>query len=383
MDVLVIDDDKNIRTTLALALESLGCNVVQAADGKSALSSLERKARQLAFLDLRLGTASGLDLLPQLLQRAPGLRVVLVTAYLDIPSALEALRRGAWEILEKPFSPEQIRVLVERVRALQPKPVDAPIETESPAMRSLLDTLERAAPHDAPIFLVGEPGSGTTQLAHRAHALSGRAALTVIHCPTQSPAEVEAFRGGTLLLDEVGELHPSLQSRLSRVLAEEEVRVIATSHRDLRDVAGFRQDLLFQINTVELLVPPLRDRKEDILPLARRFLAAQTRVHTLSSEAEQALVGYRWPGNLRELKSAIERAAILSAGARIELESLPPSIVQHTRRAPYLGGDFTLDEIEREHLLAVIERHERLDEAAQILGIDASTLWRKRKKLET
>jgi DNA-binding NtrC family response regulator len=186
-------------------------------------------------------------------------------------------------------------------------------------MTQLLSTLARVAPADVPLLIVGEPGAGLTRLAHHVHGLSGRSRLTEIHCPSQPPEHVEAFTGGTLILDEVGALHPSLQARVARLLAKQPppVRVIATSHHDLRTDSRFHHDLFSLLSTVELRVPPLREPPPRPPP----------------------------PG------------------------------------APYLGGDFTLEEIERAHLLAVVDRHRRFDEAAAVLGIDTSTLWRKRKKL--
>ncbi|MGZ3439905.1 MAG: AAA-type ATPase lid domain-containing protein, partial [Polyangia bacterium] len=169
-----------------------------------------------------------------------------------------------------------------------------------------------------------------------------------------------------------------------------DVRIVAATNRDLEaDVAAgrFRQDLLFRLNTVELVVPPLRERREDIAPLAHRFLALLAMETPgavrceLSPEAEASIVGYDWPGNIRELRNAMERAAILAAGPRVGVDLLPERIATHDH-APHLGGEFTLDEIERDHIRRVLERTSTADEAAKVLGIDASTLWRKRKRYE-
>src|SRR4051794_23365048 len=165
MDVLVIDDDRNIRTTLGMCLEALGCRVAQAAEPRAALAALDRATRDLAFLDLKLGKANGLELLPALLGRCR--RVVLMSAYLDVSAAVEAMRGGAWEILPKPFTPEAVRALVARV---QP---DAE-ETRSPRLRQILQTVERVARHEVPLLFVGEAGSGTSELAQLAYQRSGR-----------------------------------------------------------------------------------------------------------------------------------------------------------------------------------------------------------------
>ncbi|HEY1584349.1 MAG TPA: sigma 54-interacting transcriptional regulator, partial [Polyangia bacterium] len=205
---------------------------------------------------------------------------------------------------------------------------------------------------------------------------------------------------GTLFLDEIAELPPALQAKLLRFVQDHEferigenqtrradVRIVAATNRDLDDevkAGRFRQDLLYRLNTFELVVPPLRERREDIVAMARRFVAffgKKTRAQ-LTTEAEAALMRYDWPGNVRELRNAIERAAIISGGAVIGLSALPERIAGEKRDRPYVGGDFSLDDIEREHMTRVLERAATLEEGARILGIDTSTLWRKRKKLE-
>jgi NtrC-family two-component system response regulator AlgB len=212
---------------------------------------------------------------------------------------------------------------------------------------------------------------------------------------------VEAAEGGTVFLDEIGEVSPALQAKLLRFLQEKrferlgenltrtaDVRIVAATHRDLEaDVkAGrFREDLLYRLNVVEVAVPPLRERTDDILPLARSFLAffartARRPAPDLSPAAEKALVAYPWPGNVRELRNALERALILSPGQVLEPESFPERIAAQVAKVAHLGGDFTAEEVEREHILRVLARAPTLEEAARILGIDASTLWRKRKK---
>ena len=215
---------------------------------------------------------------------------------------------------------------------------------------------------------------------------------------------VEAAEGGTLFLDEIGEISPSLQAKLLRFLEEKEferigenktrranVRTVAATNRALEDhvVKGlFRADLLYRLNLIDLQLPPLRERVEDILPLARRFLlffakAARRQPPTFSKTAEQALVSYTWPGNIRELRNTIERAVILWPAQMIEPEAFPAHISAHSKmEVPQLGGDFSLETIEREHITRVIARTPTLEDAAAILGIDASTLWRKRKRYE-
>jgi NtrC-family two-component system response regulator AlgB len=216
------------------------------------------------------------------------------------------------------------------------------------------------------------------------------------------PGRVEAAEGGTVFLDEIAEISPALQAKLLRFLQDRafervgetrtrtaDVRIVAATNRDLEaevKAGRFREDLLYRLNVVEVTVPALRERPEDVLPLARRFLAffaAGTRrqVPTLSPAAERALLAYPWPGNVRELRNVMERAVILSPAQVLEVECLPERLRQELSEVPVLGGSFTAEEIEREHILRVLARAPTMEEAARILGIDASTLWRKRKKL--
>ncbi len=442
LQVLIIDDEKNIRTTLRMCLESIGCRVTDAAGAEAGRAAVERQSFDLVFLDLRLGEHDGLDLLPALLARRPGLDIVVVTAFATIATAVEAIQRGARDYLPKPFTPPQIRQIVDRLNArlaLERKVSDlqsrlgeaAPaidLETESPHMQALLEVLGKAAGHDVPVLLRGENGTGKSVLARQLHAQSERRAhpFVVVNCPTLSaellasemfghakgaftgavrdqPGRVEAAEGGTLLLDEIGELSPSLQAKLLRFLQEKQferigenqtraadVRIVAATNRNLEEevAAGrFREDLLYRLNTFELVVPPLRDRKEDLVRLARQFLAffarsSQRAASELMPDAEAALLGYAWPGNIRELRNAMERAAILTSGSRIGVDALPERIVANTRGAPFVGGDFSIEAIEREHILRVLGRHASVEEAADVLGIDTSTLWRKRKRYE-
>jgi NtrC-family two-component system response regulator AlgB len=441
--VLLIDDEKNIRETLSVCLESFGSQVLAVATVDAAVRALQRQRFDLAFLDLRLGQMDGMALIPQLLAESPDLSIVIMTAFATFDSAVEAIKRGATDYLPKPFTPAQIRHVIERcakeadlrrhVSELESRLREAApeidLESDSPKIRALLEVAKRAAASDAPVLLRGESGTGKTVLARTIHSLSSRSkqSFVVVNCPTLSedllaselfghargaftgavrdqPGRVEAAEGGTLFLDEIGEISPSLQAKLLRFLEDKEferlgenrtrradVRMIAATNRDLSDHVRkglFREDLLYRLNVIDLQLPPLRERPEDTLRLARRFLAffakaGRRRPPRLSPAAESVLVSYGWPGNIRELRNTIERAVILWPAEIIEPEAFPAHISAHSKTQPAeIGGNFSLEAIEREHIGRVMARSATLEEAAAILGIDASTLWRKRKKYE-
>lgn len=441
MRVLLVEDDSSLRRTLRVTLEAIGHTVSEAATGDTAVGLLARTPHELALVDVKLGRASGITLMAELKKTQPGLVVVLMTAYATVETAVEALRGGAYDFLTKPFTPKQLAVALDRaaevlslrsevaglkaeLAAVSPQEV----ETADPAFAKLLDQVRKAAKADATILLRGESGVGKGVMAKRVHAESGRAKgpFVTVSCPSLSAELLEselfghaqgAFTGavketfgkvaaadrGTLFLDEIGDLPPPLQPKLLRFLQEREyervgetrtrtadVRVIAATNHDLKaDVAAgrFREDLLFRLEVIEFTLPPLRDRKADILPLARAALAGFAgqmgkKLAGFDPAAEQLLLGYRWPGNLRELRNACERAALLGDGPRVTPDDLPDRLrdksTPPTSTAP--ASLRTLDEVEAEHIARVLAATPSLDEAADVLGIDPSTLYRKRKK---
>ncbi len=440
--VLVVDDEPNIRTTLGISLESLGCAVSNAATADEALAALRGHPQDLILLDLRLGEEDGLELLPRLSAESPGVSVVVITAYATFDTAVEAVKRGAQDYLPKPFTPDQIRQVVERVAAnrrlmfqnwdleerLRRALPEALLQTGSMRMKAVLEMATKAALSNAPVLLRGESGTGKEVLARTVHAGSDRVAhpFMVVNCPTLSKellaselfghvrgaftgalrdriGRVEAAHRGTLFLDEIGEMPPSIQAKLLRFLQDRQferlgentarsadVRLVAATNRSLeKDMIDglFREDLYYRLSVVEIELPPLRDRPEDILPLARHFLeffaqALNRPPARFSPQAETLLCRYPWPGNIRELRNAVERAMVLAAGSVLEPGDFPGRLAQAVASGPRLGGDFKLEEIENEHIKRVVARAPSLQKAANILGVDTSTLWRRRKREE-
>jgi NtrC-family two-component system response regulator AlgB len=440
MDILLVDDDASLRRTIRTALETLGHRVTEAGDGNRALEAVARHPFPIALLDLRLGRERGIDLLSELLRLAPGLAVVIITAYATVETAVEAMRAGAFDYLPKPFTPDQLRLVLERVaraRKLQSQVEEleaqvrsavpeADLQTQEPAMQQALDLALRAADSDATMLLRGESGTGKGVLARTIHAHSRRAAgpFITVHCPSLSAelleselfghvrgaftgavkdtiGKVAVAEGGTLFLDEVGELPGALQPKLLRLLQEKryervgepqtrsaDVRILAATNRNLETDAAagrFREDLLYRLNVIEVILPPLRQRPRDVLPLAEHLLQFFARqagkpVTGFTDEARQAICRYPWPGNVRELRNAIERGVILTTGALVGLADLPVAVGSPPKPGLELGGRVTLDQLEAEHIRRVLASTPTIEEASTVLGIDPSTLYRKRKR---
>jgi two-component system, NtrC family, response regulator AlgB len=440
--VVIADDEPLAQRLMAAALEDMGCTVVAVSDAEGARAAVDRIHPDLVFLDLMLGDANGLDLLRELLAERPSLWVVLVTAHAGIDTAVEAMRRGARDYLTKPFTSDQIRLLVEQAmerRDLQVRLEDlelrlrsevpgTDLSTSSPAMRQALSVVGKAATADTTVLLRGESGTGKGVLARAIHDNSPRAGrgFVVVNCPTLSeellaselfghargsftgamrdqPGRVEAAEGGTLFLDEISEIRPALQAKLLRFLQDKEfervgesrlrranVRIVAATNRDLDAAVAageFREDLYYRLSVVEVKVPPLRERPGDVLALAQGFVdffAAQAgrKAMRIDERAARVCERYEWPGNVRELRNAIERAVVFASGGIITVNDLPERMHQtQSTHGPQLGGNHSLDEIELAHMTRILERTPSLDEAARIMGIDPSTLYRKRKRL--
>jgi NtrC-family two-component system response regulator AlgB len=441
MRFLIIDDEENIRKTTAIVLESMGHESLGLETGEQALKQLDKRHFDGAFLDLKLNGENGLDILPELLQSDPQLDVIVFTAFASVETAVEAMRRGARDYIPKPFTPEQIRQVISKItktRKLEGRvaELESRISAESPnvdlctadpAMQKALELVFKAAATPATILLLGESGTGKTVLARAIHeaSLQKESPFVTVSCPSLSRelleselfghvkgaytgavgdtwGKVAAADGGTLFLDEIGELPLEIQPKLLRLLQEKEyervgetksrranVRVIAASNRNVEKAVKdnhFREDLFYRLNVISIRLPPLRERAGDLMRIADnylRFFAPQCgkRIKGFSPETTAAMQQYAWPGNLRELRNVIERAAILANTPLIELADLPDSLHLTEASGVDLGSRISLDELEKEHIRRVIAKTTTMDEAAQVLGIDPATLYRKRKKL--
>jgi two-component system, NtrC family, response regulator AlgB len=439
MRTLVVDDEKNIRRTMAMALESMDHEVVCVATGAEALRELRSLGFDVVFLDLKLHQENGLEILDEILRLSPQAAIVIVTAFASIETAVEAMRRGAFDYLPKPCTPDQVRQLlvrIEHTRRLENRVIElesqlnaespeVDLTTDSPKMQAVVDIAFKAANSDATVLILGESGTGKTVLARGMHARSPRRsrAFVTVSCPSlsrelleselfghvkgaftgalaETQGKVAAADGGTLLLDEIGDLPLEIQSKLLRLLQEREyervgeakprranVRVISATNRDLQEAVRegrFREDLYYRLNVISLRLPPLRDRVQDLERIAKRHLdffsqRAGKTFRGFTADALAAMRSYNWPGNLRELRNLIERAAILASGEEIGTADLA-EIVQVPSEYR-VGGNVTLEELENEHMRRVIANSRTIDEAAIVLGVDPATLYRRKKKL--
>lgn len=437
--ILIVDDEKNIRTHLATYVRSLGHTAETAADAATALGALARHDFEVVLSDVRMAGMDGLALLREIRRQRPDTVVVLMTAYATVPEAVEAMRAGAYDYLVKPFSLDQVGLLLARVLEVQAlrrenetlrRALHEPVwlESASPVMQRALATAQQAAGSDVTVLLTGESGTGKNVLARAMHSWSRRAQgpFITIACTTlaehlleselfghvkgaftgawkDKPGRLEAAEGGTVFLDEVGELPAELQVKLLRFLEEHrfervggsetiavDARIIAATNRDLEaDVrtGRFREDLFFRLNVIGIRIPPLRERMEDLSALIGQILGNlclryERGAVQLAEDARQALMSYRWPGNVRELVNTLERAVVLARGEVIRAEDLPDRLVAPAPApvTPVPATALSLEELERHHIEQVLADAETLEEAAARLGINPTTLWRKRRR---
>jgi DNA-binding NtrC family response regulator len=443
-DILIVDDEPAARTTLAILLRKQGHRVTQAEGVQAAGKALAETTFDLMITDLRMPDGDGLDVLRTAKAHAPETGVILLTAYAGWESAKEAMRLGAFDYFEKGKDPDDLLHRIEKAlaekglrrenenlrRQVRERYGLPGIIAQSREMQRVLELVMRVASTEATVLIQGESGTGKEVIAKAMHHASPRAqhAFVTVNCGALPEALLEseifghvrgAFTGatvhkqglfeeadnGTFFLDEIGEMPASLQVKFLRALQEGEVRrvganhavtvnvrVLAATNRDLSQLmqqGKFREDLFYRLNVIALDLPPLRERREDILLLAEHFLAQfserQGRPLRLSAEAVERLLHYPWPGNVRELANAMERTAILTPHDVIAPDDLPPHIAAGTPLgpAPALPREQTLADLEKAHIFQTLERHGwNHSRAAEILGISRSSLWRKLKEYQ-
>jgi DNA-binding NtrC family response regulator len=456
--ILIAEDEANLRLVLQKELERLGYRVQAAPDGEAALRKLEESNVDVLLCDINMPRIDGMEVLRRVHQRPNPPEVIMLTGQATVETAVEAMKLGAYDYLTKPYSITELDVRVKQAAEKRRLRVDnlrlreqlarqsglPEIVSVSPAMTEAIRLVERVAPSEASVLITGESGTGKELIAHAIHRLSTRAegSFIDINCAAfqESLLESELFGyeagafsgakgrklglieladGGTLFLDEVTELPAQLQAKLLRAIetrtffrvggvrkVEVNVRIVAATNRNLDSVVAnesFRSDLLYRINGFQIDLAPLRDRPEDIEPLARHLLAdvGGTPSPELEPAALDALRAYSWPGNVRQLKNCLERAVILSNNGRITIAELPPEVVRPAVPAAFVGpsqpgaaADFnagsssfvpsavssptSLRDVERQQILSALEQTGwHRGKTAEILGISPSTLYRR------
>jgi two-component system response regulator AtoC len=444
--LLIVDDDKTTRDGLRLALKD-AYEVILAEDGLRALDILSTRDVAIVLSDVRMPGMDGLTLIQRALARTPGLICILLTAYGNVEMAVDAMKRGAYDFLTKPVNLDHLDLMLKR--ALRARTIESEnlalrerlndrfglerLIGNAPVMRQVFDVIKQAAPTHATVLISGESGTGKELVAQAIHTLSPRSKgpLVAVHCASLSPTLLEselfghekgAFSGamsqrhgrfesadgGTLFLDEISEIDLSIQVKLLRVLEERrfervggsktldvDIRLITATNKDLKNLVGqgkFREDLFFRLDVVNIMMPPLREREEDIPLLCGHFLKHFNQengkaVEGLTPDAMQLLTTYAWPGNVRELRNTIEKMVVLARGNKLTVRDIPPSIakqvgtvvaVSQKAGAPASGQVHSLAAQEREMIFAVLEKNgQNITKAAMELGISRRTLHRK------
>jgi two-component system response regulator AtoC len=426
--VLIIDDEVLMRNFLVEALKRKGLEAVAAENGEKALSLLKNQSFDLIITDMKMPGLTGMDVLKYVKEVSPSTLVIVVTAFGTIENAVEAMKNGAFHYLIKPFSLESLMANIEKahqhvvlleennyLREQVISPSRHEVIAESPAMQKILQDIEQIAKSQANVFINGETGTGKEVIAHLIHYCSPRAnrPFIKVNCAavpdtlveseffghekgaftgatTKRLGRFELAHGGSLLLDEITEIPLGLQAKLLRVTQEQEfervggsklikvdVRLISTSNRDIREALAnkvLREDLYYRLNVIPIFLPPLRERQEDILPLAEHFIARACQQNhlekkTLSSDAKKKLLQYRWPGNVRELANVIERAIVMDRGKVIQDSHL----YLDSPAASLMAGK-TLQELEKQLILETLQMHQNRTKAAETLGISLKTL---------
>ena len=440
--ILIVDDQERVAGVIATTLAHDGYECETHTCGASALAAVEQRRADAVVTDWKMAEMDGIELLRELRRRRPELPVILITAYGSVSSAVAAMREGAFDYVTKPFDNDELRATVARALEMtrlarenrylrQEVGIRYSLDTiiaESARLREVLELVRRVAPSRAAVLIQGESGTGKELIARLLHYWSERVGNPMVAVSCKAFAEgvleselfghergaftgaitaragcFERASGGTLFLDEIGEVGLEFQAKLLRAVQEGEVlrvggsqprkvdvRIVAATNKPIRDeiAAGrFREDLFFRLSVIPIQLVPLRERRDDIIPLARHFLARQIvetgRHLALTAEAEQAILAHRWPGNVRELENAIERGAVLARGDTITPEDLLLELSPATPRAAVTGTlQEAIDEVVATRIEAAVEvaRGNRA-EAARNLGIDRATLWRLMKRL--
>ena len=441
VDILVVDDEQVHRYMLCTMFKEWGYNCIEADDGDTAVSVIERRDFDAVLMDVKMARMSGLEAFARISELKPALPVIIMTAYSSVDDAVDLIKRGAHDYLTKPLDFERLKLTLmraldhhrveERKREPRPEPgrLDTPIIGNSAEILELLDMISYVAPTEATVLITGESGTGKELVAETLHRNSDRTAqpFVKVNCAAlaENLLESELFGhekgaftgadrqrdgtfvqadGGTLFLDEIGETSAAMQVKLLRVLQEGElqrvggnqtisvdVRIIAATNRDLEEEVEkgrFREDLYYRLNVVTLEVPPLRERQGDVELLAERFIerfAEKNRrtVESVSRECMQHLTAYPWPGNVRELENAIERGVILMRGNHLTEKSLPLALQKHFQENPQAGAakPATLQEAEKVLIKQTLKETDgNKSEAARRLGITRKTLQNKLQK---
>src|SRR5205809_1229519 len=452
--ILIIDDERPVIMTLEALLKRHGYQIDTAPTASQGLKLLKSKSPSLVLLDLQLPDADGLEMLDRIKTELPDMQVIILTAHDSLHNAIESIKRGAYHFISKPYASEELLSLVEK--ALEKKSLVQEAEElrektqqlekrleiaeirltpifKSKVMQEIEELINAMAPSDANVLIVGESGVGKEVIANVIHARSRRAgkAMVKLNCAAfpqttiegelfgyvkgaftgamnDFPGMIGAAGGGTLFLDEISDMPPDLQTRFLRVLQEREYRplgsmrtmnadfrVIASTNRSIAQALSenrLRSDLYYRLNTFQIEVPPLRERRQDIPPLIALFLKQFAQQlgkpePDIAPDAFEKLLDYSWPGNVRELQNAIEYAVVLARGGLIGVKELPaevqlPTVLQQTERgAPPRSGVQSLDDVERNTILqALAECHGNKKKAAELLGIQRPTLYNKMKR---
>jgi two-component system, NtrC family, response regulator AlgB len=433
-NVLVVDDEPNILKTLKIGLEAIGLRVNGFLNPLDAIDQVVQSKYDIAFIDLMMQPIDGMQVLKEIRQKSSSTTCVIITAHGSIDSAVEAIKSGAFDFLQKPFDLKEVQLFAEKVLShhkLQSEVVDlrrqlteistpSNIITRNQSMQQQLELAKQVADSMLTVLIEGESGTGKEMVAQYIHKQSNRANKPFLKVNCAALAEnlleselfghvkgsftgaikdregrFEAANDGTIFLDEIADIPPSSQVKLLRFLQHREfervgenitrkvdVRVIAATNRKLSESlkeGSFREDLYYRLNSVRISLPPLRERSEDIILLIYHFINKFSNNNSteVSADAMKMLTSYSWPGNIRELENIVERAVLLAKQGKVEVSHLPAELLNPESTK---AGLLSLEALERYHISKVLKVVKDLDEAARVLGIDPATLWRKRKK---